>query len=71
MCCTVMGSHTRFSLVGPTKVKDSKFFNSVKLFPTLGDQYHSPDWDSSLGVCLYLNLKHGDLDHLATTSGIV
>ena len=24
-------------------------------------------WD--LSVCLYLNLKHGDLDHSATTAG--
>ena len=25
-------------------------------------------WD--LGVCVYLNLKHGDLDYLATTAGL-
>ena len=41
--------------------------NSNKLFITLSDRYRNPACD--LRVCLYLNLKNGDLDHLTTTAG--
>ena len=48
------------------------YLNSDKLFITQAIDIATPSgiqtWDHLI-VCLYLNLKHGDLDHSATMAG--
>ena len=49
------------------------YLNSDMLILTLSDRYRNPEqgiqtWD--LAICLYLNLKHGELYHLATMAGL-
>ena len=45
------------------------YLNSYKVFLLLSNRYHNPEQGFEPGTyCLYLNLKHDDLNRLATTA---
>ena len=58
--------HTRFDIEAAIGHPAPCYFNNVKLFLILSDQYHSPEWDLNLGPSWIAVFEHCKTPALST-----